>query len=144
VNGFRSPVVVCDGISIPMAEIEFSAMRAQGAGGQKVNKTSSAVQLRFDVNASKALPQSWKQRLLAVQDQRITADGVIVIKAQEFRTQSMNRNAAVERLCDLIVTASKTPKARKATRPSHAVKRRRLEDKRRRGQVKRQRRISDD
>jgi ribosome-associated protein len=113
----------------------FEAIRAQGAGGQNVNKVASAVQLRFDVAAS-TLPEALKQRLLARPDRRLTTEGVLVIKAQAQRTQERNRAEALERLRELLEQAAFVPRARVATRPSVAQRRRRLDDKRARGEVK--------
>lgn len=127
-------------ISIPMSEIAFTAIRAQGPGGQKVNKASSAVQLRFDINASDALSDDAKRRLLALRDKRITSDGVIVIKSQQFRSQPMNKEAALERLRSLMQRAFAAPKIRKKTRPTAASVGRRLEEKKRRGRLKQARR----
>lgn len=117
------------------SEMQFSAVRAQGAGGQHVNKVSSAVHLRFDIRAS-SLPQAVKLRLLALADQRISGDGVVTIKAQSHRSLAMNRQDAIERLRELVARAAHLPRARIPTRPTRASQRRRVEGKVQRGQVK--------
>lgn len=125
-------------LAIPDEEIRISAIRAQGAGGQNVNKVSNAVHLRFDIAAS-SLPELYKERLLKLADQRITRSGTIVIKAQQFRSLERNREEALERLRELVRRAVVTRKKRKPTRPTAGARERRLEGKLRRGQVKAQR-----
>jgi ribosome-associated protein len=117
------------------AQSSFSAIRAQGAGGQNVNKVSSAVHLRFDISAS-TLPEALKARLLAVRDQRITDEGVVVIKAQSHRSQDMNRAEALQRLAQLVRSAERVPRVRRATKPTYGSTQRRLEGKSQRAQVK--------
>ena len=123
------------GVSIPAREIEISAIRAQGAGGQNVNKVSSAIHLRFDINAS-SLPDTYKERLLGLRDQRVSKDGVIVIKAQQYRSQEKNREEALQRLQELVRSVAVSRKKRKPTKPTRSSQRKRLDSKTRRGAVK--------
>ena len=130
-------------VAIPLEEVELTAMRAQSAGGQSVNKTSSAIHLRFDIAAS-SLPAHYKERLLRLSDQRITREGVLIIKAQQHRTQERNRAAALERLQELIRSVAVVRKKRIATKPPAGSRQRRLDAKGRRANVKTMRRSVDE
>jgi len=128
---------VTNTLAIPLSEIEFKAVRSQGAGGQNVNKVASAIQLRFDVANSASLPTAVRNKILDSGDQRITGDGVLIIKAQEHRTQERNRQAALDRLADVVRRATIRRKRRIRTRPGKKAIKKRVDDKVRRGAVKR-------
>jgi ribosome-associated protein len=136
-------LVINDIISLADEELDWQAIRAQGSGGQNVNKVSSALHLRFDIRGS-SLPEPVKERLLTKRDQRISDDGILVIKAQRFRTQEKNRADAIERLREIIVAATHVPKTRRPTKPTRASQQRRMDGKSKRGQLKRLRRNLDD
>ena len=138
-------LVISNNVHLPDAEIELTAIRAQGAGGQNVNKVSSAIHLRFDIPNS-SLSDFCKSRLLALGDKRITNDGVLIIKAQTYRTQEQNRDDALTRLRDIILDAIKIEKPRHATRPTFSSKQRRMDAKTQRGAIKsaRQKKITLD
>ena len=122
-------------VSIPLAEVDIQAIRAQGAGGQNVNKVSSAIHLRFDIDAS-SLPDIYKERLKQLSDQRISGDGVIVIKAQRFRSQDKNRDDALDRLRELVKAVGVTQKKRRPTKPSRNSQRKRVDRKTKHGHLK--------
>lgn len=131
----QSGLSISSRVSIPPGEIDIQAIRAQGAGGQNVNKVSSAIHLRFDIRAS-SLPEEYKQRLMALSDRRISGEGVVIIKAQRFRSQEKNRDDALARLQALVKSVAYTPRKRLATRPSKTARKKRMDSKTKRGHLK--------
>ncbi len=141
-NEFAAGITISTNIVVNVSDCVLSHIRASGAGGQNVNKVSSAIHLRFDIPSSN-LPDYLKDRLLALNDQRISRDGIVTIKAQEFRTQEKNRDAAYKRLQSLIRSVLTLPKNRVATKPTRSSKRRRLDDKSKRSKIKTNRKKLD-
>jgi ribosome-associated protein len=138
-------VIISEDIAIPVGEIELTAIRSRGPGGQNVNKVSSAIQLRFDAAGCAALPEAVRERLLDMRDRRVTADGIVIIKSQEHRSQDRNRQAAIDRLVELLQSALLVPKTRRRTRPTRRSVEKRLSEKRHRADIKKDRgRIRDD
>jgi ribosome-associated protein len=135
-------LILSSNVEIPARQLEFSAIRAQGAGGQNVNKVSTAIHLKFDIKRS-SLPQFYKERLLALKDSRITKEGIIVIKAQSHRSQEMNKEESLERLKALILDAIKVQKARRNTKPTRSSQRKRIDSKVKKGQTKQLRKRVD-
>ncbi|QQD20716.1 aminoacyl-tRNA hydrolase [Oceanospirillaceae bacterium ASx5O] len=134
-NEITDPLFISNAVRLPWSDIELTAIRAQGAGGQNVNKVSSAIHLRFDIRAS-SLPDFYKERLLALNDQRITKDGVVVLKAQQFRTQEQNREDALQRLQALIQSAGKVLPKRVPTKPTRSSQVKRVDSKVKRSAIK--------
>lgn len=135
---------ITDTIAIPESELTLSFVRADGPGGQHVNKTATAVQLRFDVARSPSLPEPVRKRLMRLAGRRLSSEGILIIDARSQRSQKQNREEALERLVDLVRSAAKPPRRRKPTRPSKASRRRRLEGKRQRARLKQSRRAVRD
>ncbi len=138
---FKATIQITETIALYPDEITYDFIRASGPGGQKVNKTSSAVQLRFDVGASTSLPEEVRQRLIRLAGRRLTTNHILIIEAKRFRSQDDNRRDAVERLIQLIMKAVRAPVRRRKTKPSKASVERRLNQKRLRSQIKRQRQV---
>jgi len=144
IGGNVDTLDISDTVRIPMSEIRMTAVRSQGAGGQNVNKVATAIHLRFNIEGSDAIPDKIKQKLLRLSDHRITDDGVIVIKSQAHRSQDRNRQAALDRLAELLKGALREPKRRIKTKPSKRSKQKRLDNKSRRGALKRTRQSTRD